>query len=130
MLDTVAITQDRIEFWKDRQLDNPYHLNGFVGEFAFTDHDLVPEEVQTLVLYLTKYERFRQVPLDTVNAIAREVHGDRRAPGFVVRALERILAVKQARAAGIAAENEKNMYEPTLTIDDWNANTGVEVAND
>jgi hypothetical protein len=128
MLDTVALTEQSIEHWRGRYVDNPMHINGFVGEFAFSDHDLVPEIVQTLVLYTTKYERFRQVPLEEVNRIARDVHEGK--PEFVVRALERILAVKRARAAGIAAENEKNTYEPTLTIDDWNANTGVEVAHD
>lgn len=122
MLDTVALVEDRIEYWRERELTNPHHPNGFVGEFAFSDHAVVPEIVQTLVLYSTKYERFRDVPLAVVNEIAREVHGGK--PGFVVRALERIRAVKQARAEGITAENDKNIYEPTLTIDDWNANTG------
>jgi hypothetical protein len=122
MLDSVALVEERIVHWQTRELDNPHHLNGFVGEFAFSDHLLVPEIVQSLVLYSTKYERFSQVPLDTVNSIAREVHGGE--PGFVVRALERIREIKQGRADAARAENDKNIYEPTLTIDDWNTNTG------
>ena len=125
MLDRIALMGDKIAYWKDRELDNPYHLNGFVGEFNFQDHDRVPEEVQNLVMHSTKHERFRQVPIATVNKIAREVHGGK--PGFIIRAWERILELQQlkalAREDSDSLTNSKNVYENELTIDDWSGDT-------
>lgn len=119
MLDTIGILNERIEYWQNRDLDCPYLLNGFRGEFAFSDHSLVPEMVRNLVMTVTRYERFRSVPIEEINAIAREVHGGE--PGFCTRALERIRDHKLTRNT---ITSESSVYEPTLSIDDWTANTG------
>lgn len=121
MLDVIANLEARRDYWLDRELDNPFHLNGFVGEFTFSDHTLVPEEVQNLVLRVTRYERFRQVPLEEVNRIAREVHGGK--PGFLVRAIERIIEAQRERLARLSDDSVTKpgaVYENELTIDDWN----------
>ena len=123
MLDRIKILEDKIAYHTGRDLDKPFTLNGFQGEFNFTDHTLVPEEVRNLVLHSTKYERFRQVPLDTINQIAREVHGGE--PGFIVRAAERILELyklKQSADSDLKTDS-KGVYENQMTIDDWSADT-------
>ena len=127
MLDRIALLEDKITAWQNRELDNPNHLNGFQGEFAFEDHESVPEEVQNLVMHSTKHERFRQVPIATVNKIARETHGGK--PGFIVRATERILELqklKELAREDDAATNTKSVYENELTIDNWTADQGVD----
>ena len=125
MLDRIALLEDKITAWQDRELDNPHHINGFQGEFNFEDHESVPEEVQNLVMHSTKHERFRQVPIATVNKIARDIHGGK--PGFVIRATERILELQklklQAREDDDTATNTKSVYENALTIDDWSGDT-------
>ena len=125
MLDRIALLEDKIAAWQDRELDNPTHLNGFVGEFNFKDHSSVPEEVQNLVMHSTKHDRFCQVPISTVNKIAREIHGGK--PGFIVRASERMLELErlrlQAREDDDTATNTKSVYENALTIDDWSGDT-------
>lgn len=126
MLDTIGILNDRIAHWQDRDLDTPYLLNGFRGEFAFSDHSLVPEIVQNLVMYSTKYERFRDVPLELVNEIARDAHGGE--AGFVVRALERIRAIKHSRVD--RDQKDADVYVPQLSIDDWNRTEGGTPTND
>jgi hypothetical protein len=119
VLDRVAILEESAARWEDRYLDDPHHINGFTGEFNITDHALAHEVVQNLVMYSVKHERFRDVPLSTVNSIAREVHGGK--PGFVQRAYARMAEIQRARNEGVAAVSDKNVYEPTLTIDDWNS---------
>ena len=121
MLDRTLGLQQKIAYYQNRDLDNPHSLNGFRGEFNFTDHSLVPEEVRNLVMHSTKHERFRQVPLSTINQIAREVHGGE--PGFIVRATERILELYKLKQAAESDDTDrsKQVYENELTIDDWSA---------
>ena len=123
MLDTVKLAQDQAREWEFKDLDVPYYLNGFRGEFEFTDHDAVPEVIRNLVMHQVKHDRFKDVPLDTVTAIARAVHGGK--PGVVHRVyleIARILSKKREDREAVTLE--KNVYTPTLTIDDWSANTG------
>jgi len=120
MLDRQQLIEDQIRYWETRDLDTPYYLNGFRGEFDFGSHNTVPEIVQTLTLMQVPQERFRDVPLSTVNEIARRVHQGR--PGFVHRAYQEILALQQQRdQANAPASGE---YQPQLTLDDWNKDEG------
>ena len=122
MLDRISLLEDTVRRWQDRELDNPYHINGFRGEFAFSSHDVVPETVRNLVMHVTRYERFREVPLEEITRIARETHGGE--PGFIVRATERIIqAVRERHARTEGSESvtkNTHVYENELTIDDWN----------
>ena len=98
-----------------------HSLMSFEGEFNFSDHSLVPEIIQTYVLYATKYERFRQVPLDTVNEMARAIGQGK--PGSPLRFLDAIQTLKQQRRDAILAEanNDKVAYTPENSIDDWSS---------
>ena len=109
------------EFYERQGTDDPFSLMGFRGEFTFSDHSLVPELIQTYVLRKTKYERFRQVPLELVNTLAREIHGGE--PGVPLRILDSLaeMAVERARLLALDATSEKSNYTPELTIDDWSA---------
>ena len=109
------------EFYERQGTDDPYSLMGFRGTFTFSDHSLVPELIQTYVLRKTKYERFRQVPLELVNTLAREIHGGE--PGVALRILDSLaeMAVERARLLALDATSEKSNYTPELTIDDWSA---------
>lgn len=121
MLDRISMLEDTVRRWQDRELDNPNHINGFRGEFSFSDHSVVPETVRNLVMHVTPYERFRSVPLEEITRIARETHGGK--PGFIVRATERIIqAVRErhARQSDEPVTKTAHVYENELTIDDWN----------
>lgn len=127
MLDRTKIYREQAERYRNLDLDNPHSLNGFRGTFNFSDHNLVPEEIRNLVLLTLQKERFRDVPLDKVNAIAQEVHGEDRLPGFVTRLYAAMIVAEQRVQQGLKPTSTE--YEPEFTLEDWNNDTAERTAD-
>ena len=121
MLDRTKIYEEQKLRYADRDLDNPYTLNGFRGTFAFSDHNLVPEEIRNLALLTLGKERFRDIPLAKVEEIARAVHGEDRQPGFMVRLYERMTELERRVQQGLKPTTAE--HEPEFTLEDWNNDT-------
>ena len=68
----IAIHQVRMA--AELPTDNENTVNGFEGEFAFSDHNLVPECLRDfLVESFPKRDAFRKIPLDDINGLLNAV---------------------------------------------------------
>lgn len=91
-------------------------LNGFSGEFAFSDHDAVPELIRDLVLSQRKEDKFDRIPIDDVNSIANEFW---EGPGSCARISDIIWDCRIARSFGATFTESKNAYALNYTVKDW-----------
>lgn len=74
MLDHNKLAIDQVTLWNKRDSDDENSINGFNGEFAFTDHSLVPEALRALVIETyPRKESFTKVPLKDINALLNSV---------------------------------------------------------
>jgi len=63
--------------------DEPDKVNGFDGEFAFSDHNLVPECLRDFLMEsFPKRDAFRKIPLDDINGLMNAVW---QGPGSMAR---------------------------------------------
>jgi|TARA_B110000977_G_scaffold10097_1_gene13194 hypothetical protein len=72
-------TSTAFTYWDNYPQDNPFHLNGFKGTFAFSDHLLIPEP---LTEFLLEFYRGRTgerrknhiiaIPLEEINELLNE----------------------------------------------------------
>lgn len=54
--------------------DEPDKVNGFEGEFAFSDHNLIPECLRDfLVESFPKRDAFKKIPLEDINGLLNAV---------------------------------------------------------
>jgi len=68
----IAIHQVRMA--AELPTDEPDKVNGFEGEFAFSDHNLVPECLRDfLVESFPKRDVFRKIPLEDINGLLNAV---------------------------------------------------------
>ena len=63
--------------------DNENTVNGFAGEFAFSDHNLVPECLRDFLMEsFPKRDAFRKIPLDDINGLLNAVW---QGPGSIAK---------------------------------------------
>lgn len=68
----IAIHQVRMA--AELPADEPDKVNGFEGEFAFTDHNLVPYCLRNfLVESFPKRDAFRKIPIEDINGLLNAV---------------------------------------------------------
>jgi len=68
----IAIHQ--IQMAAELPADEPDKINGFAGEFAFSDHNLVPECLRDfLVESFPKRDGFKKIPLEDINGLLNAV---------------------------------------------------------
>jgi len=64
----------RVEMARDLSTDNENTVNGFTGEFAFSDHKLVPECLRDFLMEsFPKRDAFRKIPLEDINGLLNAV---------------------------------------------------------
>jgi len=68
----IAIHQ--VELAAAMPTDEPDKINGFEGEFAFSDHNLVPDCLRDfLVESFPKRDAFKKIPLEDINGLLNAV---------------------------------------------------------
>jgi len=73
----------RVEMARDLSTDNENTVNGFAGEFAFSDHKLVPECLRDFLMEsFPKRDAFRKIPLEDINGLLNAVW---QGPGSVAK---------------------------------------------
>ena len=85
--------EDKMKFY-NKDIDNPYSVNGFNGTWAISDHRLIPE---TLIGFLQLYfgqARVRRVPLEQINEVMNDIW---EGPGSLKKVFE---AEEEMRLAG------------------------------
>jgi len=79
MFDYDSVRQSSIAYWNTQSTDRPWELNGFNGQFAYTDHSLIPEVLRN---FLNEYfwkelpdgrRTFSSLSLDKINSCLNEV---------------------------------------------------------
>mgnify|MGYP001086316050 FL=1 len=77
----IAIHQVRMA--AELPTDNENTVNGFAGEFAFSDHNLVPECLRDFLMEsFPKRDAFRKIPLDDINGLLNAVW---QGPGSIAK---------------------------------------------
>lgn len=116
MIEHAILKQKTHDYWATRPTDVSNSLNSFDGEFAFTEHDLVPELIADLVLSQRNEDKFLKIPLSAVNDIANAFW---EGPGSCARISDVIWASRIARAYGANFTESKNAHALNYTVEDW-----------
>lgn len=117
MIEHAILKQKTYEFYAKQPTEGT-GLNSFDGEFAFTEHDLVPELIADLVLSQRNEDKFLKIPLSAVNDIANAFW---EGPGSCARISNVIWDCRIARAHGANFTESKNAYTLDYSVEDWEA---------
>lgn len=83
MLNHNKLAVDHVTWWSEQPTDNENSVNGFDGEFNYSDHKLVPQTIRNFVIEnYPRKESFDKVPLETVNELMNSAW---RGPGSMAR---------------------------------------------
>jgi hypothetical protein len=116
MLDTQAILEDRIEFYK-KDMERPNSINAFDGTFQISDHTRIHEIFYEFLMYSFKTARLRRVPLEEINALLNEVW---EGPGSV----EKILRLTHELRQTVSNIGPIDLPKKKTIIDDDDDDTG------
>lgn len=120
MLDIQGITQDRIDRL-NKDIDNPYTVNGFNGTWAITDHRKIPEVLLGFLQHYFGQYRVRRIPLDKINEVMNDIW---EGPGSLAKVLNAELEMKLAgkdvkfTAADIAATKANFEEDDSIPVAD------------
>ena len=120
MLDIQGITQDRIDRL-NKDIDNPYTVNGFNGTWAITDHRKIPEVLLGFLQHYFGQYRVRRIPLDKINEVMNDIW---EGPGSLAKVLNAELEMKLAgkdvkfTAADIAATKANFDEDDSIPVAD------------
>lgn len=85
MLDTEQIQQQRRQFADCHTKDQPNTLNSFDGEFAITDHELIPTPLRQFLMLSYGTGRLNRVSIEDINSTLNSVW---QGPGSLSRIFE------------------------------------------
>jgi hypothetical protein len=102
-------------FWEGRDLDKPYTLGGFNGTWAFSDHNLIPNDLNNFILEsFHPQERIKRIPLEDINKLLNDVW---EGPGSMAK-LERLYHEMKAARLSKTDMTSKDTSD-VKTIDDY-----------
>lgn len=102
-------------FWEGRDLDKPYTLGGFNGTWAFSDHNLIPNDLNNFILEsFHPAERIKRIPLEDINKLLNDVW---EGPGSMAK-LERLYHEMKAARLSKTDMTSKDTSD-VKTIDDY-----------
>ena len=108
-----------LEYWEKQPIDKPWTLNGFAGTWAFTDHDLISNDLRNFIMEsFHPEEKFKRIPLEDINKLMNDVW---EGPGSMVKIqkmFEEMFAARQTKKT----ENSTKMIDAVRTIDDYDEN--------
>lgn len=101
-------------YWEKQPTDKPWLLNGFAGTWAFSDHSLIPGELNNFIMEMFHpVERIKRIPLEDINKLMNEVW---EGPGSMVK-LEKLWTEKRNERLD-KRTSSKDVFEQK-TIDDY-----------
>lgn len=102
-------------YWENAPTDKPWLLNGFKGTWNFSDHSLIPAELNNFLHEaFHPVERLKRVPLEEINKVMNQVWD---GPGSMVK-LEKLTAeMRNARMDKVMSTPIK--LDEVRTIDDY-----------
>jgi len=66
--------EEQIKFYNDPKIiDCPHAVNGFRGNWKFSDHQLIPDILRMFIMRSFKVNRINRVSLDKINALMNSV---------------------------------------------------------
>lgn len=102
-------------FWEGRDLDKPHTLGGFKGTWAFSDHSLIPQDLNNFILEsFHPVEKIKRIPLEEINALMNDVW---EGPGSMAK-LERLYFEMKAARMERMTSSSKDLGE-VKTMDDY-----------
>lgn len=114
MLDSNAITQRSLDYWNSQPTDQPWLLNGFKGTWAFSDHSLIPGELNNFLMEVFHpAERLKKIPLEEINRVMNEVW---EGPGSMSKIVRLAAEMRANRQAGFTSNIK---LDEVRTIDDY-----------
>lgn len=117
MIQHAILKQSTHDAWAAQATDGTA-LNAFASDFAFSEHELVPELIRDLVMSQRSEDKFLRIPLNAINDIANAFW---EGPGSCARISDIIWDCRIARAFGATFTESKNAYTLNYTVDDWQA---------
>ena len=116
MMNHTALKETQHAFWTKEPTEWSGALNSFVGPFALSDHDLVPELIRDLVLSQRNEDKFTRIPMSAVNDIANKFW---EGPGSCAAIQDVIWHARIARSYGATFTESKGAYKLGYTVDEW-----------
>ena len=108
-----------LEYWEKQPIDKPWTLNGFAGTWAFTDHDLISNDLRNFIMEsFHPEEKFKRIPLEDINKLMNDVW---EGPGSMVK-LQKLTVEMFAARQTKKTENSTKMIDAVRTIDDYDEN--------
>ena len=122
-IDFSTLILTKKDFWERQPTDNPSSLNGFRGTFAITDHNLIAEDLKSLIqARWPTASRFNKIPLADINEFLNSVW---EGPGSMMKVIDLTHELQQAYRDSIRKDDDEGAdtklfkgYEPpTLDSD-------------
>lgn len=66
------VVESKIAFY-EKDIDNPYSVNGFKGTWQFSSHNTIPEVLHGLLQRYFGVYRIRRIPIGKINAFMNEI---------------------------------------------------------
>lgn len=115
MLDIMSTHQPSIDYWDRQPTDQPWLLNGFKGTWAFSDHSLIPGELNNFLMEtFHPAERLKKIPLEEINRVMNEVW---EGPGSMSKLARLTAELRIARADRVSSTPVK--FDEVKTMDDF-----------
>ena len=107
---------DTLTYWENAPTDQPWLLNGFKGTWAFSDHSLIPGELNNFIMEsFHPEERMKRISLDDINKLMNDVW---EGPGSMVKIQKMYIEMRNNRLANNAGTSKLKLEE-VKTIDDF-----------
>lgn len=111
MLDLEVASKSQHDYYANLPTDT--HGINSIEQFAFSDHNLVPELFQNFAIEYFNLERWRRCDLDELNRVLNELW---EGPGSAAKISDAIWDIRRHRRAGTEPKDSLKGYD-TPTID-------------
>lgn len=64
--------ESKVAFYQ-KDIDNPFSVNGFKGTWQFSDHSLIPDTLVGFLLRSFGVGRLKRIPLEDINKLMNEI---------------------------------------------------------
>ena len=64
--------ESKVAFYQ-KDIDNPFTVNGFKGTWQFSDHSLIPDTLVGFLLRSFGVGRLKRIPLEDINKLMNEI---------------------------------------------------------
>lgn len=120
MFDYEKARQSTLAYWNNQPQDIPFYINGFAGTFAYSDHSLIPQSIQSFLLEYfwdqlaeTRRNHITSISLDKINSCLNELW---EGPGSMQKLVNIMYDIRKSRQSGENNSKDvlKGYHTPTL----------------